>query len=724
MNTPLQAGAILQGRYRVLSVEGSRGAGFVYRVGGLILEKEFALKEMCIDTRNPEEIARITRIFQNEAETLAKLDHPGIPKIYDAFFEHEKYYLVMDFIPGATLQRLLSENPQYFSEAEVLGWTEQIMEILEYLHTLPNPVIVRDMNPTNIMLTPEKEIRVIDFGIAKLFNSEDELPVKGRGTEGFAPPEQFDGEVADPRCDIYSLGATLYYLLTKKTLPNAPERAQKQEKINPPSFYNPMVSRNFDSMILKMLELLPQQRFQSIADMREFMNRNNLRQARESGAPSSLPETKARVDASRSLDRKSTETGSPSPAQEAAVPSPAQEAAVPPAPGMSCPGCGAPLKQDSVFCPQCGKKVTPDAPGKIVTPREEAPVKGIQISEPPAAVATSTSAAAGATTAPATPLSPPRPVAPPVAPAASPGGQPLPKKAPWLALCVIFVLAAVVICLFFVLHPGKGGKGESPAPSPSPSPSPTDAEYYISHGTQKFNEHDYRGAISDFDQVILLKPDNYSAYFKRGMAKCKVKEYDKALSDFTMALHLEPDSEEALNSRGLAYFETGDQEAALKDFKRLMDINPDAYWAFNNRGLVFLEKKKHREALDDFKMALEINPDDPDTLYNMAVLYEQKEDYEKALDYINRSIEKNPSADAYGKRGEIFRSDGNTDKALDDFNRAIELDADCARAYCDRGSIYFDRKEHKKAEADWKKADELDPDGPDGNDARESLKKL
>lgn len=302
MKTALKPGMTLQGRYKILSLIGKGGMGFVYKVVGLRLNKELAMKEMYDHFVDPTDREKIVKQFQNEAETMAKLDHPGIPRILDTFEENGRNYLVMEFVEGSTLEQVVMDNPQYLLEDQVLNWIDQILDIMDYLHNRPDPVIIRDLKPANIMLENTGKIKIIDFGIAKIFDPRDGTvtAIKGSGSAGFAPPEQYGSGGTDHRSDIYALGVTLYYLLTKIIIPDSVDRILKGGEILPPSYYNPIVSEATDSLILKMIELKPDDRFQNVAEIRDFMNNSALNPQiipdPVKPSASSLPKTAVRLE--------------------------------------------------------------------------------------------------------------------------------------------------------------------------------------------------------------------------------------------------------------------------------------------------------------------------------------------------------------------------------------------------------------------------------------------
>ena len=174
-----------------------------------------AIKEMSLSTVAPDERPQAIQNFLAEAKILSRLNHPNLPAFTDFFTEDARHFLVMEFIDGSTLEDLLDRNGRPFSERRVLGWARQLCDVLEYLHSQQPPVIFRDMKPGNIMLSRTGRIKLIDFGIARLFrNTTGSQDTQLLGTPGFAPPEQYGSAQTDERSDIYSLAMTLYQLMT------------------------------------------------------------------------------------------------------------------------------------------------------------------------------------------------------------------------------------------------------------------------------------------------------------------------------------------------------------------------------------------------------------------------------------------------------------------------------------------------------------------------------
>ncbi|GCE10444.1 hypothetical protein KTT_03030 [Tengunoibacter tsumagoiensis] len=173
-----------------------------------------AIKEMSLSMVPPAEQGQAIQNFKIEAKMLWGLDHPSLPRVMGFFSENQRYYLVMEYIDGQTLEELLERNKGPFPERRVLGWARQLCEVLEFLHQQKPPIIFRDMKPGNVMLARNGQIKLIDFGIARFFRFSGNPDTQLLGTPGFAPPEQYGRAQTDERSDIYALGMTLFQLLT------------------------------------------------------------------------------------------------------------------------------------------------------------------------------------------------------------------------------------------------------------------------------------------------------------------------------------------------------------------------------------------------------------------------------------------------------------------------------------------------------------------------------
>ena len=243
--------------------------GAVYRARDLHFPnvvKLVAVKEMVISTRDALVRSTIVRNFEREANLLATLHHLAIPRIYDYFSSNERSYLVLEYINGKDLEAVLNQTGEFISQERVIRWAIELCDVLSYLHEhKPEPIIFRDMKPSNVMIANNDHVMLIDFGIAKHF----ETGQKGTmiGTEGYSPPEQYRGE-ATYLADIYALGATLHHLLTKRDPRLEAPFSFGERLVNQ---INPNVSPEFEQVIYNSLQYSPEDRYQSAAEFKEAM---------------------------------------------------------------------------------------------------------------------------------------------------------------------------------------------------------------------------------------------------------------------------------------------------------------------------------------------------------------------------------------------------------------------------------------------------------------------
>src|ERR1700689_4011128 len=203
---------IVGGRYRVIKPLGGGGMKLVYLAEDLRLaSRECALAEMVDTFTSPETQKQAVAAFQREADMLAQLSNEHIPRVFDRFSDQNHHYLVMEFIDGITLEQKLKDAGGKLPEGEVIDVALQVLDTLEYLHNLEPPVIYRDLKPSNVMLTPSGQAKLIDFGIARHFQPLQNATMIG--TQGYAPPEQYRGKV-EQRSDLYALGATMHHALS------------------------------------------------------------------------------------------------------------------------------------------------------------------------------------------------------------------------------------------------------------------------------------------------------------------------------------------------------------------------------------------------------------------------------------------------------------------------------------------------------------------------------
>ncbi len=272
---PLAEGTILNSRYEIIRKIGGGGMGAVYlasdnNLGGVLR----AVKEMVQAHIEEEQQDKAINDFKRESMILSTLDHPAIPTIFDYFFDdaESRFYLVMKYISGGDLSSRLRAAPEgKIDETTVCEWAIQIIDVLDYLHNQPSTIVYRDLKPSNIMVDANtSRVMLIDFGIARSINQKEEKGVTAVGTMGYAPPELFSGNV-EPRSDIYSLGSTMFHLLTGADPQSNPLLIFDFQKNPRPRQINPRLSDQMERILMRAVEYNADARFRSAAEMRQVL---------------------------------------------------------------------------------------------------------------------------------------------------------------------------------------------------------------------------------------------------------------------------------------------------------------------------------------------------------------------------------------------------------------------------------------------------------------------
>lgn len=266
---PLINSHLLIQRYRILGQLGQGGFGAVYMAEDTLFgNRAVAIKEMNTVNLSPQEVVEAAEGFKHEAFLLANLTHPHLPRIYDHFSDSGRWYLVMDFIEGETLEGYLQKaSGGYLAVEEALDIGMQLCSVLGYLHACQPPIIFRDLKPANVMRTAEGNYYLIDFGIARHFKPGQARDTVAFGSPGYAAPEQYGKRQTTPRADIYSLGATLHHLLTGDDPSLTPFR------FAPFQFNGQLATAGLDTLIMQMVEVDESKRPASMAMVRQELQR-------------------------------------------------------------------------------------------------------------------------------------------------------------------------------------------------------------------------------------------------------------------------------------------------------------------------------------------------------------------------------------------------------------------------------------------------------------------
>lgn len=279
----LETGFLLNNRYRIRAVLGQGGMGAVYHATDENLGVKVAVKENFFQNES------FARQFQTEAKILANLRHPNLPRVFDYFIiPHQGQYLVMDYIEGEDLRQWIQRRGM-ISEAEVIQIGIAVCDALAYLHSRKPPIIHRDIKPGNVKITPEGEVVLVDFGLAKIMHSGEDTAAAARAmTPGYSPPEQYGTAPTEPRSDIYSLGATLYAALTGMIPEDSLTQATGKAKLTPIRTHNDKVSPRLAKVIEKSLQIRVNDRYHSAHALKEALLKVQAGYAPEKQTPVNL----------------------------------------------------------------------------------------------------------------------------------------------------------------------------------------------------------------------------------------------------------------------------------------------------------------------------------------------------------------------------------------------------------------------------------------------------
>jgi tetratricopeptide (TPR) repeat protein len=330
----LASGTVLANRYRVLARLGEGGMGSVYQVEDLRRPGVvWALKALLDDANtSPEDMAWAAKRFDEEVLLLSRLSHPRIPAFVDRFTEGGRRYFVMEYIPGMTLEQRLERAHAPLPERDVLSWMIGVCDVLAYLHSQRPPIIVRDLKPGNIMVTPSSDVRLIDFGIARTYKAGKASNTENLGTMTYASPEHLGQTQTDARSDIYSLGATMYHLLTN--VEPAPLETPAPGQLRK---HHPGLSEATERVVIRSMKLNAAERFQTAVEFREALR--------------------------ACLDALPAPVGAIAPSQVAIPPQrvaiPGRSASPAPSGGVICPRCGYFNRAGAKYCASDGEPLTP-----------------------------------------------------------------------------------------------------------------------------------------------------------------------------------------------------------------------------------------------------------------------------------------------------------------------------------------------------------------------------
>jgi serine/threonine protein kinase len=360
----LAPGALVRGAadsYTILNLIGRGGMGAVYRASRVSDSTVWALKEMRPQGElSAEDRAESRQLFEREALLLKSLSHPSLPIVVDLFEHDGRPTMVMEFVPGQTLEDRIRDANAPLLKKDAVGYGIQLCRVLHYLHTQNPPIIYRDIKPSNVMLTPEGVLKLIDFGVARTHKEGKKKDTVAMGSAGYAPPEQYGKGQTDARSDVYALGATLLHLLTN--LPPVPLQTPQPGSINR---LNPSVDQRTEAVVIRAMDLSRERRFASCAELEQallacldgpYIAPTPRPVAAAPPLPAPAPQ---QIPAARPV--------TPAPAPAAAPRRPAPAPQPPPAEATTpCHHCGRLNKPNARFCATCGTPLSGPPAAKIV----------------------------------------------------------------------------------------------------------------------------------------------------------------------------------------------------------------------------------------------------------------------------------------------------------------------------------------------------------------------
>ena len=348
-------GTVIANRYRVIQPLGEGGMKTVYLAEDLRFKTRRCALAVMVDSFTSAEARRHAVLsFEREADVLAQLDYPAIPKVSDRFSEQDHHYFVMDYVAGRTLEAKLAASGGRLGQSEAIDIAAQICDALDYLHSRIPPVVYRDLKPANIIVTPEGRVKLIDFGIARHFTRQGTTV----GTIGYAAPEQYQGE-CEPSSDVYALGATLHHLLSGR------DPARFPFDFPPLSTLIPGCDPKLEQLVGEALRRERGERLASAAEfarrLRSIAGNREERTGRSHEQPSpgmhycSRCGTEIAADASRCPSCGATAGGSRPPARSAGNPSVSATTV------RLCPQCRREIPAGADTCRYCARPLQPEA---------------------------------------------------------------------------------------------------------------------------------------------------------------------------------------------------------------------------------------------------------------------------------------------------------------------------------------------------------------------------
>ena len=667
---PLTIGTVLDRKFKIVQVLGEGGMGTVYKVEQLDRPGRFwAVKELLINP-NTSEDERKTAIerFNKEIDLLYDLKHPRIPSLGVSFQEHGNYYFLMEFVPGKSLEKVLETTNAPLEEQKVVRWMMQVCEALSYIHSRVPPIILRDLKPGNIMVTPDDNVQMIDFGIARRFDPNKRTNTENLGTISYASPEHL-GSITSPgqrrsaknpgrlvqtdaRSDIYSLGATMYHLLTNHepdpiTTPTPGSILGKNPRLRTVSVAGRTICP-VEQVMIKAMQQEPAQRFQNAEAMRMA-----LAQCLPAGAV--VAPTTVQIPAM-------------SPNSTIIVPTQVNV-------NPTCSKCGYINRIGAKFCKRDGQPLTQGAtsvPPQIARPPLRArPVQGSSIQ---------------------------------ARPAQGTGIQARPAQGSRIQ-------ARPTQGTGIQARPVQGSIQARPLSTPGSTATQVPQSAYR-QGLQSLNAKKYAEAIAQFKQASasVQQPGYEIAYglgrayrqhahtFKQSDQAQYKENLTLAIEQFEQAMQLKTDSVDACFQLGMAYHDLELYDQANNAFKKVQQFTPRDAAVYFQLGRVAMDQGYNLEAEAYFLDGLKFNPNHALILAALGRLYLRMNQTTSAINVLRQATQLEPLMwDGWYELGRAHMKVREWKVALSALEQARQASTDSDEIYSAMATCYL--KMNKKAEA-------------------------
>ncbi len=660
----LPIGTTLDGKFRVVQVLGEGGMGTVYKVEqvGSNPPYYYAVKELLISPNTSEEDrkAAIER-FNKEIALLRGLKHPRIAALALPFQDRGNYYFAMEFVPGRSLEKKLEDSKGPMPEELVVKWMIQVCEALSYIHSRTPPIILRDLKPGNIMISPDNEVQLIDFGIARRFDPNKRTNTENLGTISYASPEHLGSLTApgqrrsaqnpgqlvqtDARSDIYSLGATMYHLLTNYEpdpiqTPAPGSMLAKNPRLRTVQLGGKAVCP-MEQVVIKAMQQAPAQRFQSAEAMRVA-----LQQCLPGNAASATIQIPASSSPNATI-----------------LVAPNNGA------GLICPRCGFQNRPGAKFCKRDGQPLVQGVP---VAPPARAPIIA-------------------------------RPIQKPVGPGRSIQARPVQSTQARPAQPIQARPAQSIQA-----RPAQPVQARPVATNGAVATDPM-AAYRL--GLQYLANKNYAGAVNQFKLSQNQGGATYDLLSNLGRAyrqyAISVKDIDKKLfsdnlkyaaEQFEEAARLKPDALDGYFQLGLCYRDLKLYPQANSAFKKALALAPKDFGSYYQLGMLAVEQGNYREAEAYFQDGLRINPNHTLILLALGRLYIEMKQFPAAISTLRQVTQHDPQQwDAWYELGRAHMRAKEWKSALSALERARQVNADSPEIYSAMATSYL--KSNKKVEA-------------------------